>query len=427
MGEAEKFNVLQRGAELFKDPLSCDVNFIFGYGDEQYSLPAHKAILASNSDVFDAMFYGALAEAGNAIQIIDISRIVFERFLRYFYFGATRMNESNVAGLLYLADKYNVKQCRSDCIGFLNKNLDDANLSTILELAILFGDSKLQTKCEKKIVANTEHFLASISFIESSLVTVKHILKMKVLSCTEAKLLQSCLAWVQAKRGDVWLTKVAVEEHVGNLFWTNICFGALSIAELRGLRDSFEDVIRHEDFVEISTHILRSTQDSAKFNMKKRQPMWSNEAAIFYDRNTLNWNINYRTSPGGIEYVNLSVIRPLLLGALTFAEIYAGQPDDPMETTVTLSLLISEGPCVRNGNAAKELFADDITISTNAAEILLYEPILLVPERTYTIRLVDMPAGHMFIDRYLTFTDGSILVHHRSSSIVVGVAYNNIF
>ena len=50
--------------------------------DKTDTIPAHKLVLASRSPVFEAMFYGDLAESSTIIELPDISKIPFMLFLR---------------------------------------------------------------------------------------------------------------------------------------------------------------------------------------------------------------------------------------------------------------------------------------------------------------------------------------------------------
>ena len=50
--------------------------------DKADRVAAHKLILAARSPVFEAMFYGELAESDNEIELPDIEKIPFLLFLR---------------------------------------------------------------------------------------------------------------------------------------------------------------------------------------------------------------------------------------------------------------------------------------------------------------------------------------------------------
>lgn len=59
-----------------------DISFSFPEFDSNKILYANKTILALCSPVFEAMFFGDLAEKRNPIPIVDIEPSIFEAFLR---------------------------------------------------------------------------------------------------------------------------------------------------------------------------------------------------------------------------------------------------------------------------------------------------------------------------------------------------------
>lgn len=67
---------------LFDEQLWTDVSFTFPEEDDVEDINAHRLILASRSPVFQAMFYGPLADTSNKIEIKSISKQAFEDVLR---------------------------------------------------------------------------------------------------------------------------------------------------------------------------------------------------------------------------------------------------------------------------------------------------------------------------------------------------------
>lgn len=61
-----------------------DISFTFPNSNESLDkvLNANKVILAQVSPVFEAMFFGELAEKRNPIPIADVDPYIFEVFLR---------------------------------------------------------------------------------------------------------------------------------------------------------------------------------------------------------------------------------------------------------------------------------------------------------------------------------------------------------
>lgn len=150
--------------ELFEDARSCDVVFVFDGGER---VQTHKTLLPACSDMFDTMLHGSLKEMGE-IRIEDVSAAAFKTFLKYFHFGGTNLNGSNVAELLYLGEKYIVEQCVNDCVEFLLSVLDVENVLVQLHLAIIHGQQSIKSRCDQLIYTHIETILSSDAFQESS-------------------------------------------------------------------------------------------------------------------------------------------------------------------------------------------------------------------------------------------------------------------
>ena len=71
--------VRERSKYIFNNDLFSDVKFVIGKKDGQgrrgkrrkLQIPAHKLVLSIGSPVFEAMFYGKLAETSDSIELPD--------------------------------------------------------------------------------------------------------------------------------------------------------------------------------------------------------------------------------------------------------------------------------------------------------------------------------------------------------------------
>ena len=71
--------VRERSRFIFNNDLFSDVKFVIGKMDSESSkgkrrklvIPAHKLVLSIGSPVFEAMFYGELAETTDSIELSD--------------------------------------------------------------------------------------------------------------------------------------------------------------------------------------------------------------------------------------------------------------------------------------------------------------------------------------------------------------------
>lgn len=86
---------------------------------------AHKAVLASRSLVFKAMFENEMEESlSGTIKITDASYDAVRSFVNYLYTAEAWLDEQMACDLLILAEKYEVKHLKAYCEKFLVSKLN---------------------------------------------------------------------------------------------------------------------------------------------------------------------------------------------------------------------------------------------------------------------------------------------------------------
>jgi len=174
--------IRERSKFMFNNNLFSDVKFLVKRADHESEskqvIPAHKFVLSISSPVFEAMFYGELAETTDSIELPDCECDSLLELFRYMYSDEVNLSGSNVMGLLYLAKKYMVPSLADKCTEYLKDNLDPLNVFTILPSAQKYEEKNLVDQCWEVINKQTEEALKSECFetIERSLleVVVKH-------------------------------------------------------------------------------------------------------------------------------------------------------------------------------------------------------------------------------------------------------------
>lgn len=71
----------ERGGHLLQTGQWSDCTFVVGVEPHQITFRAHKLILASASPVFEAMFFGGMAEKDAPIKILDVQPSAFKLLL----------------------------------------------------------------------------------------------------------------------------------------------------------------------------------------------------------------------------------------------------------------------------------------------------------------------------------------------------------
>jgi len=166
-----------------------------GESESKQVIPAHKFVLSISSPVFEAMFYGELAETRGAIQLPDCEYDSLFELFRYMYSDEVNLSGSNVMGVLYLAKKYMVPSLVDKCTEYLQDNLDASNVFSILPQAQNFEEQNLVDQCWELIDKETEEAVKSDGFatIERSLLEV--VVERDTLNIPEIELFKAVNLW----------------------------------------------------------------------------------------------------------------------------------------------------------------------------------------------------------------------------------------
>lgn len=132
-------------AEDYKKVLLGGMNhdLILKVGNKE--LRAHRDILRARSHVFDSMLSHDMREkTSGIIDIPDCNPQAMELFLLYVYCGKVEaLDQNSMFGLYYIADKYDVKDLKSECCNFIRKSLSPTNICDAIQLAQTHYDAAL--------------------------------------------------------------------------------------------------------------------------------------------------------------------------------------------------------------------------------------------------------------------------------------------
>ena len=187
---------------MFNNDRLSDVKFVVrknnGESESKQVIPAHKFVLSIGSPVFEAMFYGDLAETRDSIELPDSEYESLLELFRYMYSDEVNLSGSNVMGVLYLAKKYMLPSLAEKCTGYLQDKLDPSNVFSILPAAQRYEEKSLVDRCWKVIDRQTEAAVKSEGFetIERSL--LEAVVLRNALTIEEVELFKSV---------DLWATK----------------------------------------------------------------------------------------------------------------------------------------------------------------------------------------------------------------------------
>ena len=183
---------------LNNDRLS-DVKFVAansnGESESTQVIAAHKFMLAIGSPVFEAMFYGELAETKDTIELPDCDYESLLELFRYIYSDEVNLSGSNVMGVFYLAKKYIVPSLADKCTEYLKEKIDPSNVFDILSFAQKYHEGVIVDRCWKLIDQETVEAVESNGFetIDKSL--LEAVVTRDSLNSREVVLFQAVDRW----------------------------------------------------------------------------------------------------------------------------------------------------------------------------------------------------------------------------------------
>ena len=195
---------------MFNNDRFSDVKFVVrkmdGESESKYVIPAHKFVLSISSPVFEAMFYGELAETKDSIELPDCEYESLLELFRYMYSDEVNLNGSNVMGVLYLAKKYMVPSLADKCTDYLQDKLDASNVFSILPKAHQFDEKKLVKRCWKVIDEHCEEALKSDGFTTLERSLLEEVVTRDTLNIEEVELFKAVDSWATKKCKEEGLT-----------------------------------------------------------------------------------------------------------------------------------------------------------------------------------------------------------------------------
>ena len=197
--QTKRPTIKERTTFMLNNDLFSDVKFVVrqsdGESESKQVIPAHKFVLSIGSPVFEAMFYGELAETRDSIELPDCEYESLLELFRYMYSDEVNLSGSNVMGVLYLAKKYMVPSLAEKCTEYLQNNLNPSNIFSILPTAEKYEEKELVDRCWKVIDRQTEAAMKSDGFatIERSL--LEAVVSRDTLTIEEVDLFKAVDQW----------------------------------------------------------------------------------------------------------------------------------------------------------------------------------------------------------------------------------------
>ena len=203
--QKERITIKERSRFMFSNDVLSDVSLVVRSSSDgreakksKMAISAHKFMLSICSPVFFAMFCGEMAEKSDSIDLPDCEYEGVLEMLRYMYSGEVELNENNVMQVLYVAKKYILPSLAQECINFLHRNVDLANVVCILSHAQRYDEKSLADQCWELIDRETEEVVKSEEFATIERRLLEALVKRGSLNISEVELFKAV---------DLWATK----------------------------------------------------------------------------------------------------------------------------------------------------------------------------------------------------------------------------
>ncbi|XP_026674928.1 BTB/POZ domain-containing protein 6-B-like isoform X2 [Ceratina calcarata] len=199
--QINKEKLLDRSRYLLETGKWADCRFVVGQVSHQQILKGHKLLLAMSSPVFEAMFFGNLAEKNDLIPIRDVQPEAFKALLEYIYTDGVDLSSFELAcELCYCAKKYMLPALVKECTRYLWSDVSPEKACRAYEFAKLFEEPVLMEKCLQIICTKTAQVLEEPSWEEVELGTLLTVLDQEELQInSEIDLFMAVERWAKAE------------------------------------------------------------------------------------------------------------------------------------------------------------------------------------------------------------------------------------
>lgn len=237
---------------MYLQEVTADVRFIFNQDGEELVLPAHKAMLASESSVFHSMFYGILQEEGNVV-ITDCRFESFKEFLQFFYLASVTLTMENIDEVMNMVNKYDVTDCFKACEQLLMENFTMEIACWEVELAVVFNRIDLRQRLLTRMMKAPNELFATDSFKKCTRNVLKLILGCEQKNCDEKAFFDACIDWAESSSVEKMLDPLDMmnlREQLGDCLYL-IQFAAMSNKEINECISKYSDLFSKEELIDI--------------------------------------------------------------------------------------------------------------------------------------------------------------------------------
>ncbi len=314
--------ISERCKFMFNNDLFSDVKFVVPKVNEESEskqvIPAHKFVLSISSPVFEAMFYGELAETGDSIELPDCEYESLLELFRFMYSDEVHLSGSNVMGVLYLAKKYIVPSLVDKCTKYLQDHLDPSNVLSILPFAQKYEVKKLVDQCWEVIDKETEETVKSDGFVTIERSLLEAVVERDTLNIEEIELFKAVNLWATKKCEEQGLSRDGSEKRriLGERIVKGVRFPVMTQHEFAGVVLDCKILTQDEAFSVVK--YFNSIPDTlVEFSEKKRNGLQELYQRFCRFGSVDGTDSGFPYSPGKKDCLFLRVDKDILLHGVT--------------------------------------------------------------------------------------------------------------
>lgn len=114
------------------------------------------------------------------VDVPDCDPNAMKQFLLYVYCGKVEtLDENNMIGLYYIADKYDMGTLKEECCEFIKNSMSPTNVCEVIQLALNHNDSGLLESVTTYFCSNSHNILPTVgwqSFLKSNSTVANELL-----------------------------------------------------------------------------------------------------------------------------------------------------------------------------------------------------------------------------------------------------------
>ncbi|XP_072482468.1 kelch-like protein 13 isoform X10 [Notamacropus eugenii] len=190
--------VLQGFDQLRVEGLLCDVSLVPGDGDEAFAV--HRAMMASASDYFKAMFTGGMKEQDlMCIKLHGVNKVGLKKIIDFIYTAKLSLNMDNLQDTLEAASFLQILPVLDFCKVFLISGVSLDNCVEVGRIANTYNLTEVDKYVNNFILKNFPAILHSSEFAKLPFERLAFALSSNSLKhCSELDLFKAACRWLRS-------------------------------------------------------------------------------------------------------------------------------------------------------------------------------------------------------------------------------------